>query len=74
MLYLRMCNVNEWTLCSNVNLVETFFLLVKMYTDESEEESEEVDVYRKKYQLIVERCEVIQQVCSLYMNVGYAQH
>lgn len=45
-----------------------------MYTDESEEESEEVDVYRKKYQLIVERCEVIQQVCSLYMNVGYAQH
>uniref|UniRef100_T1IES5 HMG box domain-containing protein n=1 Tax=Rhodnius prolixus TaxID=13249 RepID=T1IES5_RHOPR len=32
-----------------------------MYTDESEEESEEVDVYRKKYQLIVERCEVIQQ-------------
>lgn len=32
-----------------------------MYSDESEDESEEVDVYRKKYQLIIERCEVIQQ-------------
>ncbi|XP_014259198.1 non-histone protein 10 [Cimex lectularius] len=33
-----------------------------MFSDESEEESaEEIDVYRKKYQLIIERCEVMQQ-------------
>jgi len=30
-------------------------------SDESEDSSGEVDVYRKKYQLIIERCEVIQQ-------------
>lgn len=32
-----------------------------MYSDESDDASEEVDVYRKKYRLITERCEVIQQ-------------
>lgn len=33
-----------------------------MYSDESDDASEEVDVYRKKYRLIIERCEAIQQV------------
>ena len=38
-----------------------------MYSDDSDDTSEEVDVYRKKYRLITERCEVIQQVIFLVL-------
>lgn len=33
-----------------------------VYSDDSEDEIEEIDIYRRKYQLLLERCEVLQQV------------
>lgn len=36
------------------------------YSDESEDEIEEIDIYRRKYQLLLERCEVLQQVGVVY--------
>lgn len=41
-----------------------------VYSDESEDEIEEIDIYRRKYQLLLERCEVLQQVMlSSYMYI-----
>ncbi|BET01504.1 TCF3 (E2A) fusion partner (in childhood Leukemia) [Nesidiocoris tenuis] len=39
-----------------------------MFSDDSEEEPEEVDVYRKKYNLIYVRCEVIKQDNERLLN------
>lgn len=50
----------KWCVVFSVNFSVIFN--EKMYSDESDDTSEEVDVYRKKYRLITERCEVIQQV------------
>lgn len=34
-------------------------------SDESEYEVEEFDIYKRKYQLLLERCEILQQVKCL---------
>lgn len=33
-----------------------------LYSDDSDDEVDEIDVPRRKYQLLLERCEVLQQV------------
>lgn len=71
----------KWNVCGGKllkNIADSFFLLrsfahfafvafVIAMSDESEYdvEPEELDVYKKKYQLLLERCEVLQQVKSL---------
>lgn len=34
-------------------------------SDYDAEQDEEIDIYKRKYQLLAERCEVLQQVCLI---------
>lgn len=49
-----------------------------VYSDDSEDEIEEIDIYRRKYQLLLERCEVLQQdnerLCNRIQQVKKLLH
>lgn len=42
-----------------------------LYSDESEDGAVEIDIYVRKYQLLLERSEVLQQVSAVFLLYWY---